>query len=303
MRLTQLLATAAALQVASAGFATYKEIGADRDNSGEIAYSPLTRSDTLFLYIQIIAGSDHSKIIDDFKTLARNYGEQGIRAIPRVRYGSPSGEIVSEPEDADLILEDVRTWVKVFQDVEDTIVIPVIQAGFLGMWGEWHSGYFCPGKGEWETSENQDVKRAVVEALLEAGPKIAMRYPQDHEILGFEGNRHVTIHNDCIFNNGPGGDDGGTFPEEDIETWSDYLKKVASNNTYGGEPCNQAEGSGYDWSDFDDVCGANGLEAYIHEFQVSYLNPENPPELKELFEDSSWSKCIDRFEAALNLYH
>lgn len=134
------------------------------------------------------------------------------------------------------------------------------------------SGYFCPGKGIYETEENIAAKKAIVERLLTVGPKIALRYPQDHSVLKYEENRQVTIHNDCIFNNGPGGDDGGTFPTEDIEGWSDYLKGVASNNTYGGEPCNQAGGSSYDWSDFADVCGDNGLIPYIHEFQISYLN-------------------------------
>jgi hypothetical protein len=133
-------------------------------------------------------------------------------------------------------------------------------------------GHFCPGKGIYETNANIAAKSSIVEALLAIGPKIALRYPQDHSVLGYEKNRRVTIHNDCIFNNGPGGDDGGTFPTEDIETWSDYLKDVASGNTYGGEPCNQAEGSGYNWNDFANVCGDNGLITYIHEFEVSYLN-------------------------------
>jgi hypothetical protein len=141
MRFLQILVAAAAAKVASAGFATYKEIRAGFDNSGEIAYYELDRSNTLFLYIQITAGGNYSHLIDDFKTLARNYGERGVSVVPRVRYGNEKGDVVSEPENLDMILEDVAAWGEVFSDViqQGLIEIPVIQAGFLGLWGEWHA--------------------------------------------------------------------------------------------------------------------------------------------------------------------
>lgn len=115
------------------------------------------------------------------------------------------------------------------------------------------------------------MKRAVVEKLATSGLKVAIRYPADHKAL-FDGDRSVTIHNDCIFNGGPDGDDGGTFPADDRQTWIDYTKQVAGGNTYGGEGCNQAGDSSYDWSNFDDVCGSNGLASYVNEFQISYFN-------------------------------
>lgn len=98
-----------------------------------------------------------------------------------------------------------------------------------------------------------------------------MRYPPDHRAL-FAGDRSVTLHNDCIFNGGPDGYDGGTFPADDRQTWVDYTKEVAAGNAYGGEGCNQADDSTYDWSNFDDVCGSNGLAAYIDAFQIAYFN-------------------------------
>lgn len=124
-------------QVAAIGFTTYKQILEGTDNSGTIAYSSLDRSDMIFLYIQIIAGSDHSQIIDDFQTLCQNYGSQGVGVIPRVRYGNSDGSIATEPDES-ILMSDVATWAGVFSDVSNTIEIPVIQAGFLGEWGEWH---------------------------------------------------------------------------------------------------------------------------------------------------------------------
>lgn len=143
MKLLRYLALGVVLQRASAtvGFTTYKEIDEGVDNTGEIAYSELfSRSSTLFLYIQITPdGADHTDIIDDFKTLAQNYGSQGVSVIPRVRYGWPNGTIATEPEES-ILMNDVSTFATVFQDVTGTINIPVIQAGFLGEWGEWHVG-------------------------------------------------------------------------------------------------------------------------------------------------------------------
>lgn len=133
-----LAAAAVAVKADTVGFTTYKEILAGADNSGAIQYNELDRSNTIFLYLQIIAGQDHSAVIDNFKTLCQNYGEHDISVIPRVRYGNADGSIATEPSDSDQLLTDVTTWASVFANVSDTINIPVLQAGFLGQWGEWH---------------------------------------------------------------------------------------------------------------------------------------------------------------------
>lgn len=139
MRLSHVVAASVAVNGAAAsGFATYKEILEGADNSGAVAYSELDRSNTIFLYIQIVAGQDHQSLISDFKTLSQNYGAKGVSLVPRVRYGAANGDIATEPEDRELLLNDVATWAKAFSDVSGVIDMPVIQAGFLGQWGEWH---------------------------------------------------------------------------------------------------------------------------------------------------------------------
>lgn len=146
MRITNFLAAAllvvkaaaAAAAAARIGFTTYKEIREGFDNSAAIEYSSLDRSSTLFLYIQIVAGQDHQQTIDDFRVLAQNYGSNGVAVIPRVRYGNSGGSVVAEPSNSSVILNDAATWAAVFAGVSGTIEIPVIQAGFLGLWGEWH---------------------------------------------------------------------------------------------------------------------------------------------------------------------
>lgn len=107
--------------------------------------------------------------------------------------------------------------------------------------------------------------------LLGAGHKVALRYPQDHGAL-FNGNRTITIHDDCIFDGGLTGYDGGTFPSDNRSFWVDYTTHVASNNTFGGEGCDDAGDATFDWSDWTTLCGDNGLITYINTMGIAYLN-------------------------------
>lgn len=303
MLVSKLFSVALAVQTAAAyGWSTYREILEGTNNADEISYWELDRSNIIWLYIQIRVGGDHASLIKDFKTLVNNYRNKGVSLIPRVRYGDANGEVIAEPNDSALILKDVAQWAGIFTEVSSLIDIPLIQAGFLGLWGEWHSGPFCKEHGIRDSKRNLEVKKQIVEALQKTGKKIAIRYPADHKAL-FPGSRAVTIHNDCIFNGGPKGYDGGTFPDEDRQTWVDYTKQVASGNFYGGEGCNQASDSTYNWSNWTDVCGSNGLVKYINEFQISYMNPGNPPEMDKLFNDRNQKACTDAIGAALKKYN
>ncbi|QKX54376.1 uncharacterized protein TRUGW13939_01462 [Talaromyces rugulosus] len=299
MKLTHPLAFGAVLQQVSAiGFSTYAQIVEGGDNSGQITYSKPDRSTTLFLYIQITPdGADHSAIVNDFNTLAQNYGSQGVALIPRVRYGYSDGSVTTEPDES-ILMNDVSTWAAAFSNITGTVDIPVIQAGFLGEWGEWHDGQYCQNHGTDDTAADLKVKGDIVNALLDTGHKVALRYPQDHKAL-FNGNRSVTIHDDCIFDAGFNGTDGGTWPTDDFQTWVDYTKQVASNNTFGGEGCKDAGDATFDWSDYSAVCGSDGLAAYINSFQIAYLNAYNPTEFESLFKDPSENDCVDTIMAAL----
>lgn len=90
------------------------------------------------MYIQIYAGQDHTAIIDDFNTLAQNYGSQGVSVIPRVCYQTPGTQDITTEPDTSVLFPEVTQFAQVFEDASSTINIPVIQAGFLGQWGEWH---------------------------------------------------------------------------------------------------------------------------------------------------------------------
>lgn len=145
MRFMTLIAAAAMARMTSAslGIAIYRELrsnpeASDHNNQAEIDDVELPYSSTVFLYIQIIEGYNQSQVIKDFREFARVHGAQGNKVIPRVRYGGNGGEEVVEPKNWNTIMEDVKRWTQIFKEVQDDIEIPIIQAGFLGRWGEWH---------------------------------------------------------------------------------------------------------------------------------------------------------------------
>ena len=255
------------------GFTTFKQLTEGADNSDQIAYYAPSKSSTLFVNVQILPdGSDHSDIWTDFKSLASNYAAHKIAIIPRVRYGTSDGNITPEPSDANVIAADVLGWASLLNSTKSFVTYPIVQAGFLGQWGEWHDGPFCQVAGAGSDSASLAVKKDVVSELVKTGIKVAVRTPEDHAVLtGGVKSTSVTIHNDCIFAEGPGGADEGTFVQTDGHNaayWQAYTKKVAGNNGYGGEGCEDT----YDWSDYTQLCGSNGLVKYINDYQMAYLN-------------------------------
>jgi hypothetical protein len=148
MRFLNLLAAAAMAPVVSAslGLAIYRELRSNpggstppHDEAGQVEDPWFPRdTSTVFMYIQIIEGYDQSQVIKDFQQFARLHGPNGIKVIPRVRYSEMNGDYTVEPTSWTTIMNDVKRWTKVFTDAQADIEIPVIQAGFLGLWGEWH---------------------------------------------------------------------------------------------------------------------------------------------------------------------
>lgn len=125
-------------------------------------------------------------------------------------------------------------------------------------------GPFSQTRGENDSETNKSLKRFIIDTLTSVtGKKVAMRTPEDHHSL-YRDSRDVTIHNDCILSTGPSGTDGGTFPSE---SWKEYTISVAGDNFYGGEGCDM----GWGWN-FDEVCGANGLVAYVDRYKMAYIN-------------------------------
>jgi Domain of unknown function (DUF4832)/Domain of unknown function (DUF4874) len=163
----------------------------------------------------------------------------GVKVIPRFSYNFP--ELGETQPDAPLsrVLQHIGQLKPLLQANED--VIASMHAGFIGLWGEWH------------TSTNQltelAAKRQILDAILAALPKSRMvdiRYPGDFLDLypipltpasAFSGINQARVghHNDCFL---ASADDVGTYyPPERADAFKRYLEQISPYVAFGGETC------------------------------------------------------------------
>lgn len=157
--------------------------------------------------------------------------DHGLKIILRFSYNfgpQPDAPLSS-------VLEHIRQLKPVIREHSD--VIAVLQAGFIGHWGEWHS-----------TTNNLltlDNRRAIVDALLDMLPQSRMlqiRYPSlardlypspvgvANAFTGVDAARVGQV-NDCFLSNA---EDGGTYEGPADES---YVETVTKFTVMGGETC------------------------------------------------------------------
>ncbi|WP_457636633.1 DUF4874 domain-containing protein, partial [Oceanithermus sp.] len=216
--------------------------------------------------------------------------ESGFKLILRFRY--------SEEGDADwsVITGDLDKLAPLIKNNAD--VIAVMQAGFLGRWGEWH----C-----WEATavchDGADEKAYVLDKLLDAlagtDVPVAVRYPPDKarylgdvqfddydavpsppepvtgfaDWLGGDPRARIAHHNDCFLSSA---NDVGTYPNdppERIEEWRGFVYAENEFLPYGGESCAPA--------DADDPARSGGVGAVVEVGRdpSEYPPTDHPPEM------------------------
>lgn len=170
--------------------------------------------------------------------------EGGAKCILRFAYKSSEDDKPwdAKPEWVKRHIEQLKPLLQEFGDV-----ILCLQAGFVGVWGEWYyteNFYFAP-----YTPEQHKLRKEVVDALLDAMPsdrQIALRTPMFKRMMycesyadtltaesAFNGSFRARLcgHNDCF---GADKSDMGTF--EDAET-REFWKSETKYVMMGGETC------------------------------------------------------------------
>lgn len=114
-------------------------------------------------------------------------------------------------------------------------VIYVLQAGFIGYWGEWHHTYNGT-KNDVNNLDNDVARAAVIDALFSALSEtrmIQLRKPQFKSAYTGISSR-IGHHNDCFLASST---DYGTYPSNNIEFWKDYIANDGLKVPVGGETC------------------------------------------------------------------
>jgi hypothetical protein len=211
--------------------------------------------------VDLMAGSDLASVRGQGRTLVRSYvrlddyrdapidaafldrldegfsslRQAGLKVVLRFAYNFGIGQ-PDAPESR--VLSHIAQLAPSLKNNAD--VIAVLQAGFIGAWGEWHdstSGLEAPS-----------AQKNILFALLDALPPsrmLQMRYPAGKLSLfgctlapsdAFTGAPPSRIghHNDCFL---AGAGDTGTYPESDPEPTKDYVAAEGRFVPVGGETC------------------------------------------------------------------
>jgi hypothetical protein len=183
---------------------------------------------------------------------------RGLKLVIRFLYnagpGSTSNAELAQPDaPIDLVLQHIAQLKPIL--LQNADVIAVVQAGFVGHYGEWHSTkYLHP----------LQYRKAIVTALLDALPKsrmLQLRYPRYKEMFyhgpltglqAFSGSdqSRVGIHNDCFL---AGEDDSGTYysttpqlpkqrstycdGKDEVACWKGFVAQESRFTPVGGETC------------------------------------------------------------------
>jgi hypothetical protein len=204
----------------------------------------------------------------------------GLKVILRFRYNS--GYVDDAPRE--IILQHIAQLAPLFEANED--VIAVVQAGFIGAWGEWHHST--------HGLDNDADRALILGALLDALPvsrSVQVRTPmQKAAALGGplaaaeagsgSDRSRVGHHNDCFLATD---DDYGTFAEP-IAEWRGYVAQDAAYVPVGGETCQ------INWPRTD--CD-NAVDE-LAELGFSYLNEDYEASVIEAWEDQGCGEPIRR---------
>ncbi|WP_290838702.1 DUF4832 domain-containing protein [Flavobacterium sp.] len=217
----------------------------------------------------------------------------GMKCILRFAYSDDNDNGNAQDASKAQILSHISQLQSMLQTNAD--VIAVVQAGFIGAWGEW---YYTDHFGMEPTAADYANRKQVVDAILAALPTSRMVQIRTPSLKRNTYNTTAALtaaqafnaslpvarighHNDCFL---ASADDYGTY--ENITTEYPYLEQETKFTPMGGETCKVNEPrSG---------C-AKALEE-MAKFHWSYLNVDYHPDVIDGFEANS---CLDDMERRL----
>jgi len=195
--------------------------------------------------------------------------DRGLKVVIRFAYGLTAGPDAP----LDRVLSHISQVTPILQANSDVIL--VLQAGFIGQWGEWHDST--------NGIDTDQGRRTVLETLLDALPPsrmIQVRYPwklqpifpdllSDMAAYSGSGASRVGLHDDCFVADAT---DSGTYwdftgnQSQEVAYNRDFASKQTRYVPYGGETCANNAGSG---------CATAPSEAAT--FHFTYLNAAFQP--------------------------
>ena len=235
-------------------------------------------------------------ISEDFIQMVRKnmqvLRENGAKCIMRFAYSDSENEKPWDPtpEVVQMHIADIKPVLQEYSDV-----ILCLQAGFVGVWGEWYyteNFEFTP-----DTPEEHVLRKQVTDAMLEALPKdrsIGLRTPMFKRNMyassyrdtltlatAYNGSPKARISgfNDCF---GASANDLGTF---DNDATREYWKRDTRYTLMGGETCGVSS-----------YCECDVTLKDCEDFHWTYLNIEYNRQVHNVWKNGG---CWDEIERRL----
>jgi hypothetical protein len=236
------------------GLYSAHEVHSDKDSplqAGDVRARRSTGHSLLLLEFYLtdyINGNLSPKYIRNIQASLDAMREGGCKAIVRFAY---TQDQYADVKDADVehVLKHIEQLKPTLQKYED--VIFVLQAGFVGVWGEWYyTSHFIQGP---KSANDYAPRKKVTDALLAALPEsrqIELRTPKFKMMMygmslkdtltsakAHDGSLSSRLagHNDCF---GASANDQGTFDGDDTR---EFWKKETRYTIMGGETCAVSE--------------------------------------------------------------
>ncbi len=194
----------------------------------------------------------------------------------------------------DLLLEHVDQLAPIIRANID--VVAVMQAGFIGTWGEWYYSdlYTTSGNLEQPSESDWDNRRSLIDKLLQIVPPnrmVQVRYPvakfalvgSEEPLTAEEAYRNtprarIAHHNDCFVSSST---DVGTY--KDLEPEKAFLEQDSRYLAVGGETCALSP----------PTSDCPNAEAELARFHWSYLNIDYNTEVLGAWEEQGcWEDIV-----------
>ncbi len=236
------------------GFYSAHEVHSDKDTplqAGDVRARRATGHSVLLLEFYLtdfVSGNISAKYIKNIQASLEAMREGGCKAIVRFAYTWDQNAEIKDAE-VEQVLKHIAQLKPTLQKYED--VIFVLQAGFVGVWGEWYyTSHFGMSP---KTANDYAPRKQVTDALLDALPasrQIELRTPTfKMKMYGMSLKDTLTSatahdgsvssrlagHNDCF---GASANDQGTFDNDDTR---EFWKKDTRYTIMGGETCAVSE--------------------------------------------------------------
>lgn len=198
----------------------------DFSNARELGYT--------LIYGRVFLKDYTTKLLDDailqkLNVALQNVRKAGVKCILRFTYSDAAETVTDAP--LNLILQHIAQLKPLLSTNAD--IIHVMQAGFIGRWGEWHSS--TNG-----LDTNADARKQVLDAILNALPAerhVVVRTPMFKESYITSGGTQaarIGHHNDCFLASPT---DFGTYADDAVPFWKNYIASDGLLTPVGGETC------------------------------------------------------------------